>query len=464
MSLQKEKSPVQEQIESLSIHGLSKIASAKSKCARITWLVMFISAATSLGFAAFDSFMNYFQFDTFSHTSIRQNSQLALPGITFCHTNFYSPKAYNNEEPPVPQKLPENCSFNDSRYFANENNWKIFQLGCKMFIGTFKSKTSGMGSEIPQYFQFPTGFEITPHTLPCITLNRNLTLVQQSEGEKYGLHMIMYNEYYNVPFSSYSDEPLRDSRNGILVMMHDQRQLVPIGDGIVIPPGYHTRISVSRNVLKRLPDPYPSKCTNDWSSPGSIYPGKNTLHMCYASCGIKQLYKICPGVIPEMKVFMKAPEFPVQANISNSSFWKCIEINLSRLDFLQCDCRKQCNEETYTTVTNRSPWPQNWQAPSFLKLINRIEEKNNSGLSTNNIRERLIKVSIYYENFREHISEERPLYSFSTITGDLGGQMGLFMGASLLSLAEIIALFATCFKKHQSNHSKAIEVSPERIN
>ena len=463
MSLQKEKSAVQEQIESLTIHGVSRVVSAKSKCSRIIWLVMCTSAAISLGFATFESFMKYFQYETFNHISSMQNSQLTLPGITFCHTNFYSPTAYSNDDPPVHQQLPENCSFNDRKYFANEVNWKIFLFACRMFIGTFKSKTSGMGTEIPSYFRFPKGFEITPHVLPCLTLNRNSTLVQYAEGEKHGLHMIMYNQYYNTSFSFSSDEPLRDSRNGIIVMMHDQKQLVPIGDGIVIPPGYHTHISVSKNVFKRLPHPYQSKCTNDWKNRRSIYPGKNTMQMCYASCGLKQLYKMCPGVLPEMKVFMKAPEFPVQANISNT-YWKCIRNNLYRMDFLQCDCRQLCNDETYTTVVNRNPWPQKWQAPSFLQLINKIEGKNKSGLSANDVHDRLIKVSIYYDNFREHISDERPLYSFSTMTGYLGGQMGLFMGASLLSLAEIVALFATCFKKYQSKRGIAIKGSPQPIN
>ena len=454
MSLDKEKSTVQEQIESLTIHGVSRVVSAKNKYTRIIWLVLCISTAFSLSFTAVSSFKKYFEYEIINHMTMRQNSQMTLPGITFCHTNFYNPVAYSYEDPPAHQKLPENCSFNERKYFTNNMNWKIFQFACKMFMGTFKSKTSAMGAEIPQYFRFPKGFEITPYKLPCINLNRNSTLVQKAEGEKYGLHIIMYNEFHNTPPASRSDEPLKENRNGIHIFVHDQKQLVPIGDGIIVPSGYHTHISVTKTIFKRLPHPYPSKCEKDWSDQNSIYPGKNTQQMCYASCGLKQLYRLCPGVMPEMKVFMRAPEFPMQADPSNHTYWNCIQNSLNRIEFQQCDCRLYCDDETYTTVVNRNTWPPNWQAPSFLQLINKMEGRNNSGLSANSIRNRLIKVSIYYENFRELVFEERPLFDLSTVAGNLGGQMGLFMGASLLSLAEIFALVVTYFTRTQSKRGK----------
>ena len=140
-----------------------------------------------------------------------------------------------------------------------------------MFFGTFKSNTSAMGIDIPQHFRYPEGFEITPYALPCITLNRNLTLVQQAAGEKYGLHMIMYSEDFNLSNSYLPDDPITDVRNGIYAVLHDPRQLVPMGDGIVLPPGYHTHISVTKNLLKKLPHPYPSNCTSERSNRNSIY-------------------------------------------------------------------------------------------------------------------------------------------------------------------------------------------------
>ena len=461
MAPSKEKSEVQEEIDSLTVHGVSRVASAKNKYTRIIWLMLCITVAVSFGIVVVKSFMKYSKYQTLIHSTVIQKKNLALPAITFCHTNFYHPLSFTFLDPPVYQHLPENCSFNDIKYFTNKMNLKMFQFACRMFIGKVNSKTAAMGTEIPGYIRFPTGFDITPNKEPCFTLNRNATLVQQTAGEKYGLHMIMYNEYFNITENSTPEEFLIDPRNGMYAMVHDPKQIVPMAGGVLIPPGYHTHIFLKKNLIKRLPQPYPSECTNDWSNQDSIYPGKNTLQMCFSSCAYLQMYRMCSGVKPEMKVFMNEKEFPLKANIKNASFWKCQEKSLSHLDFQGCNCRAHCYEETYTTAIDRNPWPQYWQAPSYVQLINDIEGKSNRTLSTTEIRKRLLKVSIYYEDLEEHIYEELPLYDLLTIISDLGGQMGLFMGASLLSLAEIVALMVTYFKGRFDNSNKPIELSSQ---
>ena len=455
----KKKSEIQEEIDSLTVHGVSRVASAKNKYARIIWLMLCISVAVSFGIVAVKSFMKYYEYKTFIYRTVTQKRKLALPAITFCHTNFYHPSSFIIFDPPKYQKLPENCSFQEKKYFTNTMNLLMFQFACRMFIGKVNSKTAAMGTEIPQYIQFPTGFEITPNKEPCFTLNRQSTLVQQTAGENYGLHMIMYNQNLNASDNSPPKEFIIDRRNGIYATVHDPEQIVPMGGGILIPAGHHTHILVKKNVIKRLPQPYSSKCRKDWSNRDSIYPGKNTLQMCFSSCAYMQMYKMCSGVKPEMKVFMNEKEFPLKADIRNASFSKCQQKSLSHLDFQGCDCSEHCYEEIYTTAIDRNPWPQYWQAPSYVKLINDIEGKTNRTLSTIEIRERLLKVSIYYEDLEEHVSEEQPLYDLLTIVSDLGGQMGLFMGASLLSLAEIVALTVIYFKGRFARSDKAIELS-----
>ena len=108
-----------------------------------------------------------------------------------------------------------------------------------MFFGAFKSSTAAMGTQVQQYFQFPNGFEVTPYTQPCVTLNRNLALVQQAEGEKYGLHILMCNEGYKLRYNLLADEPVTDKRNGINLVTHDSKQVVPIGDGNAMHSSYH---------------------------------------------------------------------------------------------------------------------------------------------------------------------------------------------------------------------------------
>ena len=185
--------------------------------------------------------------------------------------------------------------------------------------------------------------------------------------------------------------------------------------------------------------------------------------MCKTSCVHMHMYKLCPGVEPELRVFMRASKYPVQADFKNGSYRQCVRRSLPLIDYQNCDCREHCYDETYITVTNRSPWPPHWEISSLVKLIDSVEGKTNNTLSANDISERLMKLSIYYNEFKERVSEEKPLYDVLTIISDLGGQMGLFMGASLLSLAEIIALAGQWLKRYLCKVAKSIEMSLQPI-
>ena len=119
MPLQNERSAIHEEIDSLTIHGISRIASAKNKYSQMIWLVLCLSTLISFGIIAGSSVMKYYQYHVFTHITVKQNNKLALPAITFCYTNLYYLFAFSLEDPPMYQKLPINCSFNDRKYFAN---------------------------------------------------------------------------------------------------------------------------------------------------------------------------------------------------------------------------------------------------------------------------------------------------------------------------------------------------------
>ena len=447
MSKKHEASQIHDEVESLTMHGISRVASAKNKYTRTIWLGLCLAAGATLMAIAAKSLVKYFEYQVMVNVYLKPNSILALPAITFCQTNYYRPDLYSFTKPPVFQDFPKSCNQTEDKYFATETNKDIFNYACKIFFGNVTANTIGMSVDIPRYIKFPENFSISPRKYPCITLNRNSTLVQYAAGQENGLNMIMYNQELEKFFMYETKEMLNDKRDGMYVMLHDPAQLVPYDEGIVIPPGFHTHISVKRNRMKRLPSPYPSKCLDGGSDHDSIYPGKNTQQMCYTSCALKMLYRLCHGVLPEMSTFMNGEEFPKKADIKNGSFWKCLAESIYKLFDINCNCRLHCHELTYTVVANRNPWPQKWQVQSFAKLINSVEGIQNRSLSHDQIRQRLMKVSIYYDDFSERIYQEKALYDLDSLAGNIGGLMGLFLGASLLSLAEIFEMAFSYIKR-----------------
>ena len=117
------------------------------------------------------------------------------------------------------------------------------------------------------------------------------------------------------------------------------------------------------------------------------------------------------------------------------------------MDYSKYKCTPHCYEEEYRLTLSRSVWPRKGQGRAFARLINEVEGEKGRNLSTDEIRNRLIMVSLYYDDFMEIIHEATPLHNLLGIVSDLGGQMGLFLGASILSLIEIAALLIEVIKR-----------------
>lgn len=437
----REQEQIHSMVKSLTVHGLSKVFSSQTKLSRLVWLVLFVLAFAMLINTVAQSFIKFGKFEVAEKVQKNHYKNLSLPAVTLCDTNVYNPLLYQYFDPPVFQNFPASCNFTSQKYFKNYINLKYFDIFCKMFFGNATEKTAAISMDVPRYIKFPDGFSFLPHMFPCVTLNRHSMLTQYTAGKRYGLNMIIYNAKVNDPL--YTDpvkDPLRDRRRGIMVSMHDPKEHLTYDEGVVIPAGFHSHISLKKSIEKRLPSPYTSKCEQGGPDKKSIYPGKNTQLMCSESCKYMALQRHCKGLLPMLKPFIDASKFPYKGNSSFLTLAKCITANLATIDRSNCQCLPHCYDEMYTPTTSRTPWPEKWHVPYLTSLVNNVEGFKNRTLSLDELREKLLMVSIYYEEFTETLHEEEPRYDLLGVASDLGGQLGLFIGASLISIAEILSL------------------------
>ena len=437
---------VKEDVESLSIHGIPRVASTNSKYVRIFWLLLCILAVIGLSTTVFNSFSGYFRREIMIKTTFKQNHILPLPAITFCHTDYLFDLS---KDVPVSQSLPKSCVYNDTVYNSNKANKLSFSVGCKMFFGTVIGEVFMFGQHVVKAFRFPDNFTFIPFRYPCFTFNANSQFLQIAEGVENGIHMLLYEaEFEKNPEGLHHYmylDGIRDIRRGISVWLHDPKQTVPFGTGIRVSPGVQTQISIQKTIMKRLPFPYPTNCVEGGADKSSIYPGKNTMRMCFESCFHKMVYRSCGGVTPSVRSLMPRSRYPFKGNFA--TFFSCLNKVIKSMDYSKCKCTPHCYEEEYRLTVSRSVWPRKGQGRSFARLINKVEGEKGRNLSTDEIRNRLIMVSLYYDDFMEIIHEATPLYNLLGIVSDLGGQMGLFLGASILSLIEIAALLIEVIKR-----------------
>ena len=314
-----------------------------------------------------------------------------------------------------------------------------------MFLADTNQPTATVGSDNSPSFRFPSKFSFLPNMSPCFTLNRNSTLVQLFQGERNGLHMLLFFNESDYKSADYPVSALQDERKGLMVSIHDPKEHSMDIDGISLPPGFHTHIAITKHVYYRKKKPFQSKCFDgSIESYPKIVPGKYRVGNCYFSCYHLALYNLCQVVIPSLTAFMPPDKYPSR-NLSAEDLNRCH----SQLNgvFRTCDCRIPCYEEMYKTKVVREPWPQSWQATQLLASLTNASEMYQSSTAMTMIKKHLIKLSVYYEELIENVSEEKELYQQASILSDMGGQMGLFLGASLLSVIEVCWLICRAIQR-----------------
>ncbi|XP_065067332.1 acid-sensing ion channel 4-A-like [Rhopilema esculentum] len=421
-----------EGINSLTIHGVPKIFTTKSYFSRVLWALLCTSTVVFLIYFMSDAIRKHLNFEIYIKEERIPKHEMSLPAITICNTNFYSG---DDDDYAVNQVLPKNCSYTDAEYFETETNRKYFLDICHWFHGGI------MGEFSPKNISFPQNASFLPNFWPCVTLNKNKTMVQKRESLNSGLKLLLiYGKRPNKTVPWYGNEIFVDERQGLFVTAHDQREVIPAFSGISLPPGYHTIVKLRKKVIRRKESPYPSNCIKSGQKTGfNVFSGKARRDICLYSCLAIRQYNICHAIDARWRPFMNKKEYPNTLNVTDKERIDCMFEVLQSVDAVNCKCNVYCDEEVYETQTSRVPWPQQWKAEELTRIF--------PSLTSSTIRQTFIKLTIYYEEISEFRYTEEEKYSIMNVWTDFGGQMGLFIGASLISFVEILLLLLGFLQK-----------------
>ncbi|KAJ8405995.1 hypothetical protein AAFF_G00308830, partial [Aldrovandia affinis] len=110
---------------------------------------------------------------------------------------------------------------------------------------------------------------------------------------------------------------------------------------------------------------------------------------------------------------------------------KCVETALG--EFLKspagiCSCETPCKVTRYGKELSMVKIPSKGSAHFLSRKYKKSEEY---------IRDNFLVLDIYFEALNYGTIEQRKAYDVAGLLGDIGGQMGLFIGASILTVLEI---------------------------
>ncbi|PFX31898.1 Acid-sensing ion channel 1 [Stylophora pistillata] len=252
----------------------------------------------------------------------------------------------------------------------------------------------------------------------CYTFNsgqKSPALRAIFEGPDFGLNILLDVQT--------NESTVADFSHGLKVIVHDQDTFVNRHIGFNIPPGFHATVAVKLRKHIRLPKPYKTNCQQA-NLPGI---GTYTKDGCITQCLANATLARCGCRIIGLQDQSDAPLCSMQdANCVYQS-----EIDVGEVNLSACSCSNACTELEYETRVSYSKFPDN----SIIDILHHTFGKKES---SSYMRDNYVFLQVGFQHLAYEKREDVPSYKLESLLGEFGGNMGLFLGCSLLTLCEFL--------------------------
>ena len=432
------KAAVKNFCEASTIHGISSIFSAHNTVSRIFWIGMFMSVCLLLIYQV-SQLVQKLTANSVVITSRRiADSELDFPSITFSNADPYSRAKLAR----FPQTL------NGSR--------KLEHLrGVLSNLTTEEAKDIGGQLDYECLFDGRTCLfteRIYPWLGNCWHFNFFSDQKQKNTGPESGLKVIFtinesdYSNTFNNGYGVYIN-----IANSPFISLSLQRN-----KGILAAPGMLTRINMRKRKIFRLEHPYPDNCNKDtdvielngFHFKFSLK-GYYSLDFCKFTVMFRNQMIHCGVIDPEFKFiidhYLIIEKSNVSYNISGNSsevsnIWDCLRRVAST--YVESNCRPPCNDYEFDYSISTLRWPSTQDAMDRLAYMKKHWAQTSAvqNWTLDSIYKNMLKIEIYFSDFDTDVTEQKPAYGLLEFASDLGGQVGLLIGASVYSALEILSL------------------------
>ncbi|XP_072569123.1 acid-sensing ion channel 1-like isoform X2 [Paramormyrops kingsleyae] len=225
---------------------------------------------------------------------------------------------------------------------------------------------------------------------------------------------------------------------GIKVQIHSQDEPPFIDQlGFGVAPGFQTFVSCQEQRLVYLPPPWGDCKTTPMNSD---FFDTYSISACRIDCETRYLVENCNCRMVHM---------PGDAPYCSPELYR--ECADPALDFLlerdndYCVCETPCNTTRYSKELSFVKIPSKASAKYLAKKFNRSQQY---------IADNMLVLDIFFEALNYETIEQKKAYEVAGLLGDIGGQMGLFIGASILTILELFDYLYEVVKHKLCFHSQ----------
>ena len=452
--------------ENTSLHGMAGIINSKrSPWIRLAWLLSFLFMLATYLFMLSQTVIEYFQYPVVTNVEYRTTDSIAFPSVTICNFNFHRYSAIANSniglyayqllstirtlpEPSDPVNMSEVDWVPLEREFAHQP--EDMYLGCA--FDSQQQTPCNVNIEVT-WTKSPRGHCHTFNSQKLI--NKYGAKVTTRSGGNYGLDILINVEAY--------DYLNLVSTSGIRVLVHDPHVLPDVKEmGFAVSAGTETLVAVKKTFVKRLPEPYakpPNLCENtkaeSYKNPLKYF-SHYSLSACLRECRIKNQLYICGC----------APHTYGGENVTVCSYQQFVSCSFDAEGTYDadpsieagCGCLPTCEETIYDASVSSSRMPNDYSKEALAKSLN-IQQINASNIDKN-----IISMKVFFEEMRYTLIEQQSVYTWVSLFGELGGQLGLCLGASVLTTVELLQLLGVLCSRlceRPSAQTHIVHVQPQ---
>ena len=444
-----------------SIYAVSQVGHAESPHRKILWVIVLAAGLFGCGYEIYRFLTLYFQYPVVVNLHVENERTLEFPAVTICNLNRMRKKFEICLDSNV---LTTNCSvFQGNGIPTDATSERIAISACSDELNfklnsnfknkfTFLAKYSELDSSSRQRF----GHQFNDLIRSCSFNGETCSLEYFAyfQSLKYG------NCYSFNRFSVEDDTVIKTSITGIMsgleltlnfdpdnylpttssigarVLIHDPRDDPNTEeDGVNISPGFETILAMKQRGVSRLPSPYKDHCVN--YEENKEIEGNNR-NECVKLCMQKENYARCSCIDPALTPFK---QFRV-CNLSDINETCCLNSALKSMSIngLPCKCPLPCTSTTYDVRLSTAIWPS--ESNYFDSFCKECSIEKQSAKADKHffqaLRQKEARLKIYYSTLERPVYEQKAMFQDSELYSHLGGQLGLWLGLSIVAAFELI--------------------------
>ncbi|KAK7811252.1 hypothetical protein U0070_027214 [Myodes glareolus] len=367
---------------STSFHGIHNIAQNRNRVRKVIWLSVVLGSVSLVVWQIYSRLVNFFTWPTTTSVEVQYVEKIEFPAVTFCNLNRFQAEA-------------------------------VSKFGIIFFLWDVVSK-------VIRLQEVSANKTHSPEALDFVASHQNFSITEFVKNNGFYLNQdtLLHCKFFGKPCGpkeEFIDNPLPGFVDaGIIFVIHSPKKEPQFdGLGLSSPVGMHSRVTIRQ--LKTVHQEHPwGECKPDIKLRN--FPTYNT-YSCLKECKAQHIQRLC-GCLP----FLLPDHIELRG--------------LCTMGTHNSSCPVSCEETEYPATISYSTFPSQRALKFLAKKLNQSQEY---------LSENLVNIEINYSDLNYKVTQQQKAVSVPELLADVGGQLGLFCGASLITIIEIIEYVLTNF-------------------